>query len=59
LVYALGLLVVGGLHRPRQYKIGYAVAVAVQGLAAASHSLVSFLIVVAMLIAPFIRSAAY
>jgi hypothetical protein len=32
---------------------------AVQGLAAASHSLVSFPIVVAMLIAPFIRSAAY
>jgi ACS family hexuronate transporter-like MFS transporter len=49
LAYALGLLVVGGFIDRVGTKIGYAVAVAVWGLAAASHSLVSFPSVVNML----------
>jgi ACS family hexuronate transporter-like MFS transporter len=49
LAYALGLLVVGGFIDRVGTKIGYAVAVAVWALAAASHSLVSFPSVVAML----------
>ncbi|MGA7293376.1 MAG: MFS transporter [Terriglobales bacterium] len=42
LAYALGLLVVGGFIDRVGTKLGYAVAVAVWALAAASHSLVSF-----------------
>jgi ACS family hexuronate transporter-like MFS transporter len=49
LAYALGLLVVGGFIDRVGTKIGYAVAIAVWGLAAASHSLVSFPSVVALL----------
>jgi ACS family hexuronate transporter-like MFS transporter len=49
LAYALGLLVVGGFIDRVGTKLGYAVAVAVWALAAASHSLVSFPSVVAML----------
>src|SRR3984885_12310472 len=49
LAYALGLLVVGGFIDRVGTKLGYAVAVAVWALAAASHSLVSFPSVVATL----------
>jgi MFS transporter, ACS family, hexuronate transporter len=49
LAYALGLLVVGGFIDRVGTKLGYAVAVAVWSLAAASHALVSFPGVVAML----------
>jgi ACS family hexuronate transporter-like MFS transporter len=49
LAYALGLLVVGGFIDRVGTKLGYAVAVAVWSLAAASHSLVSFPWVVAAL----------
>ncbi|HTW58886.1 MAG TPA: MFS transporter [Terriglobales bacterium] len=49
LAYALGLLVVGGFIDRVGTKIGYAVAIAVWGVAAASHSLVSFPSVVAVL----------
>lgn len=49
LAYALGLLVVGGFIDRVGTKLGYAVAVAVWAVAAASHSLVSFPSVVAVL----------
>lgn len=49
LAYALGLLVVGGFIDRVGTKLGYAVAVAVWALAAASHALVSFPSVVAVL----------
>jgi MFS transporter, ACS family, hexuronate transporter len=49
LAYALGLLVVGNFIDRVGTKLGYALAVAVWGLAAASHSLVSFPRVVAIL----------
>jgi MFS transporter, ACS family, hexuronate transporter len=49
LAYALGLLVVGGFIDRVGTKLGYAVAVAVWALAAASHALVSFPTVVAFL----------
>jgi MFS transporter, ACS family, hexuronate transporter len=49
LAYALGLLVVGGFIDRVGTKLGYAIAVAVWGVAAASHSLVSFPWVVAAL----------
>jgi MFS transporter, ACS family, hexuronate transporter len=49
LAYAMGLLMVGGFIDRVGTKLGYAVAVAVWGLAAASHSLVSFPSVVAIL----------
>jgi MFS transporter, ACS family, hexuronate transporter len=49
LAYAMGLLVVGGFIDRVGTTIGYAVAVAIWGLAAASHSLVSLPGVVAML----------
>lgn len=42
LAYALGLFVVGGFIDRVGTKLGYTVAVAVWGLAAASHALVSF-----------------
>jgi len=42
LAYAIGLLVVGGFIDRVGTKLGYAVAVVIWGLAAASHSLVSF-----------------
>ena len=49
LAYALGLLVVGGFIDRVGTKVGYAVAVAVWALAAASQALVSFPSVVAVL----------
>jgi ACS family hexuronate transporter-like MFS transporter len=49
LAYALGLLVVGGFIDRVGTKIGYAVAVAVWALAAASHALISLPSVVAAL----------
>src|SRR3984885_10719647 len=49
LAYALGLLVVGGFIDRVGTKLGYAVAVAVWGVAAASHALMSFPRVVAAL----------
>ena len=42
LAYALGLLVVGGFIDRVGTKLGYAVAVSVWGVAAASHALMSF-----------------
>jgi ACS family hexuronate transporter-like MFS transporter len=42
LAYALGLLIVGSFIDRVGTRLGYAVAVGVWGLAAASHSLVSF-----------------
>jgi ACS family hexuronate transporter-like MFS transporter len=49
LAYALGLLIVGGFIDRVGTKLGYAVAVAVWGLAAGSHALMSFPRVVAPL----------
>jgi MFS transporter, ACS family, hexuronate transporter len=49
LAYAIGLLVVGDFIDRVGTKLGYAVAVAVWGLAAASHALVSFPRVVTIL----------
>jgi ACS family hexuronate transporter-like MFS transporter len=49
LAYALGLLLVGGFIDRVGTKLGYAVAVAVWAAAAASHSLMSFPSVVAVL----------
>ena len=49
LAYAVGLLVAGGFIDRVGTKLGYAVAVVVWGIAAASHSLVSFPSVVATL----------
>ncbi len=49
LAYAIGLLIVGGFIDRVGTKLGYAVAVVVWALAAASHSLVSFPKVVASL----------
>ena len=49
LAYALGLLVVGGFIDRVGTKLGYAIAVAIWGLAAASHALMSFPRVVAPL----------
>jgi ACS family hexuronate transporter-like MFS transporter len=49
LAYALGLLLVGGFIDRVGTKLGYAIAVAVWAAAAASHSLMSFPSVVAVL----------